>query len=198
MELNPWPGSRVKNNAAKCSIRNQAVGKNRKHVKCEVYQRLTHVSCLNISKIQQINYTVKTIPLYSCSACTLTELPFYNKRNLNETIDNETQITPPSRDFHIDKLQANFNINLLSHQNESTNRYKNILHTFSWKHMSLNRQEKVKHLFIIKALTSLLNWYIVTSSAPMKFQTTISHMQFSVLKKNAFKNDTNVYEMRKT
>ena len=101
---------------------------------------------MNISKIQQINYTVKTIPLYSCSACTLTELPFYNKRNLNETIDNETQITPPSRDFHIDKLQANFNINLLSHQNESTNRYKNILHTFSLKQHVTKSTRKGKTL----------------------------------------------------
>ena len=90
VELNPGPGSHVKNNAAKCSIRNQLVRKNRKHVKCEVCQRLTHVSCLNISKIQQKNYTVKTIPLYSCSAYTLTELPFYNTRNLNETLDNDS------------------------------------------------------------------------------------------------------------
>ena len=58
VELNPGPGSRVKNNAAKCSICNKAVGTNSKHVKCEVCQHLTHVSCLNISKIQQQNYTV--------------------------------------------------------------------------------------------------------------------------------------------
>ena len=54
-------------------------------------------------------YTLKTIPLHTCTACTLTELPFYNTRNLNETLDNETQIIPLSRDFHIDKLQANQN-----------------------------------------------------------------------------------------
>ena len=32
VELNPGPGSRVKNNAAKCSICNKAVCANRKHV----------------------------------------------------------------------------------------------------------------------------------------------------------------------
>ena len=53
VELNPVPGSHAKNNAAKCSICNKAVGTNRKHVKCEGYQHLTHVSCLNISKLQQ-------------------------------------------------------------------------------------------------------------------------------------------------
>ena len=47
--------------------------------------------------------------LGTCTGCTLTVLPFHNTRNLNETLDNETQIEPPSRDFHIDKLQANLN-----------------------------------------------------------------------------------------
>ena len=94
VELNPGPCSRVKNNAAKCSICSKSVGTNRKHVKCEVCE-VTHVSCVNISKIQQKNYTIKTIPLHTCTACTLTELPLHNTRNLNETLDNETQIYPP-------------------------------------------------------------------------------------------------------
>ena len=117
VDLNPGPGSRVKNNAAKCSICNKAVGRNRKRVKCEICQHLTHVSCLNISEIQQKKYTAKTIPLHTCTACTLTELPFHNTRNLNETLDNETQINPPSRDFHIDKLQANQNNTSIAHLN---------------------------------------------------------------------------------
>ena len=50
------------------------------------------------------NMYVKTIPLHTCSACTSTELPFHNTRNLNETIDNETQIIRPSMDFHINKI----------------------------------------------------------------------------------------------
>ena len=62
VELNPGPGSCVKNNAAKCSICNKAVGTNRKRVKCEVCQHLTHVSCLNISKIQQENTLQKLFP----------------------------------------------------------------------------------------------------------------------------------------
>ena len=95
----------------------KAVGKNIKHVKCEVCQ---HVSCLNISKIQQKNYTVKTIPLHTCSWCTLTELPFHNTRNLNETLDNETPIIPPSRDFHVDKLQGNQNNTSIAHLNVQT------------------------------------------------------------------------------
>ena len=114
MELNPGRASRVKNNAVKCSTCNKALGTNRKLVKCEVCQHLSHVSCWNISKIQQKNYTVKTIPLHTCTACTLTELPFHNTRNLNETLDNETQI---SRDFHIDKLQANQNNTSIAHLN---------------------------------------------------------------------------------
>ena len=76
VELNPRPGTRVKNNAVKCCICDKAVGTNRKIVKCEVCQHLTHVSCLNISKIQQKHYTEKTIPLHTCTACTLTELTF--------------------------------------------------------------------------------------------------------------------------
>ena len=109
VELNPGPRSNVKNNAAKCSICNKAVGTNRKRVKCEIWQHLTNVSCLNISKTQQKKYIVKTIPLDTCTACTLTELPFHNTRNLHEILDKEIQINPPSRDFHIDKLQANQN-----------------------------------------------------------------------------------------
>ena len=54
-ELNPEPGSCVKNNAAKCSICNKAVVIIRKRVKCEVCQHLTYVLCLNISKMQQKN-----------------------------------------------------------------------------------------------------------------------------------------------
>ena len=55
--------------------------------------------------------------MHTCTACTLTELPFHNTRNLNETLDNETQINPPSRDFHIDKLQANQNNTSIAHLN---------------------------------------------------------------------------------
>ena len=96
-KLNPGPGFRVKNNAVKCSICNKAVGAIRKRAPCVfdfqrfnvlrnhrfschvlyVCQHLTHLSCLNISKIQQKKkYTLKTIPLHTCTACTLTELPF--------------------------------------------------------------------------------------------------------------------------
>ena len=107
VELKPGPVSRVKNYASKCRICNQAVGTSRKRVKCEVCQHLTHFSCLNISKIQQNKYIVKNISLHTCTACALSELPFHNTQNLNETLDNETQFIPPSRDFHIDKLQAN-------------------------------------------------------------------------------------------
>ena len=115
--MNPGPGSSVKNNSAKCSICNKAVGTNRRHVKCEVCQHLTHVSCLSISKIQQKNYTVKTIPLHTCTECTFTALSFHNIWKLNETLDNETQIIPPSRDFHMDKLQANQNNTSIAHLN---------------------------------------------------------------------------------
>ena len=104
-------------NAAKCSICNKAVGTNKNRVKCEICQHLTHVSCLDISKIQQKNYTVKTIPLETCTGCTLTELPFCITQNLNETLDNETHIIPTSRDFHIDKLQANQNNTSIAHLN---------------------------------------------------------------------------------
>ena len=65
----------------------------------------------------QQKITVKTILLHTYTACTLTELPFHNTRNLNETLDNETQIIPPSSDFHIDKLQANQNNTPLAHLN---------------------------------------------------------------------------------
>ena len=54
VELNPGPGSRVKNNAAKCSICNKAVGTNRKNVKCEVCQHLTHVTLIYLSTIHEI------------------------------------------------------------------------------------------------------------------------------------------------
>ena len=59
-------------------------------------------------------------PCHTCSACTLTELPFQDTRNLNETLDSETQIIPPSRDFHIDKLQANQNNTSFAHLNVQT------------------------------------------------------------------------------
>ena len=53
------------------------------------------------------NYTIKTIPLHTCSACTLSELPVHNTQILNEALDKETQIIPPSQHFHVDKLHAN-------------------------------------------------------------------------------------------
>ena len=59
-------------------------------------------------------------PCHTCSACTLTELPFQDTRNLNETLDSETQIIPPSRDFHTDKLQANQNNTSFAHLNVQT------------------------------------------------------------------------------
>ena len=59
-------------------------------------------------------------PCHTCSACTLTELPFHDTRNLNETLDSETQIILPSRDFHIDKLQANQNNTSFAHLNVQT------------------------------------------------------------------------------
>ena len=112
VELNVGPGSCVKNNAAKCSICNKAVCTNRKRVKCEVCQHLTHVSSLNISKIQQKKYTVKLIPLHTCTACTLTELLFHNTRNLNETLDNETQINHHQEIF----ILINFRLTKTIHQ----------------------------------------------------------------------------------
>ena len=45
--------------------------------------------------------------MHTCSACTLSELPVHNTQILNEALDKETQIIPPSQDFHVDKLHAN-------------------------------------------------------------------------------------------
>ena len=53
------PGSRVKNNAVKCSICDKTFGTSRKR---EVSQRLSHVSCLNISKMQQQKLDSKNCP----------------------------------------------------------------------------------------------------------------------------------------
>ena len=58
--LNPGPGLHPKLKASKCNVFDKAIGRNRKRVKCSVCHNLTHVSCLNISKHQQSNYTVKT------------------------------------------------------------------------------------------------------------------------------------------
>ena len=94
-------------------------------------------------------------------------------------------------------VTGNFNINLLSHQNESTNRYKNILHTFSLQKHVTKPTRKGKTLIDHTSSNILLNWYTVTSSALMKFQTMINHMRYSIFKKNAFKNDTNIYKDEK-
>ena len=91
-------------------------------------------------------------------------------------------------------VTGDFNINLLSNK-MNLQTYRNILHTFSLQ-QHVTWQEKVKQLLITWALTSLLNWYIVTSSALMKFQTTMNNMQYPVLKKIR-KNDTKMNEMRK-
>ena len=66
-------------------------------------------------KYKKKKNTVKTFPLHACSACTLTEWPFHNTRNLNETLDKETQIILSSREFHIDKLQTNQNNTSIVH-----------------------------------------------------------------------------------
>ena len=71
---------------------------------------------MNISKIQT-NCTVKSLSLHICSLCTLNELPSRNTQNLNETLDNKTQIIQPSRDFDIDKLQTNQNNTSIIHLN---------------------------------------------------------------------------------
>ena len=70
-----------------------------------------------MSKIQQKNCTAKSLSLHICSAYTLNELPSRNTQNLNETLDNETQIIRPSKDFHIDKLQTNQNNTSIVHLN---------------------------------------------------------------------------------
>ena len=57
-------------------------------------------------------------------------------------------------------VTGDFNINLLSNK-MNLQTYRNILHTFSLQ-QHVTWQEKVKQLLITWALTSLLNWYIVT------------------------------------
>ena len=94
-------------------------------------------------------------------------------------------------------LNGDFNINLLSHQNESTNRCKNILHTFSLQQHVTKTTRKGKTLIDHISSNISTKLILITLSALMKFQTTMSHMRYSILKKNAFKNDTNMYEMRK-
>ena len=61
--------------------------------------------------LSSVNHTTKTIHSSSSS----TELPFHNTRNQNEMLDNETPVIPPSRDFHIDKLQGNQNNRSIAH-----------------------------------------------------------------------------------
>ena len=54
-------------------------------------------------------------------------------------------------------VTGNFNINLLSHQNESTNRYKNILHTFSLQKHVTKPTRKGKTLIDRTSSNILLN-----------------------------------------
>ena len=93
-ELNAGPGLHPKPKSSKCNACDKAVGTNRKRVKFDVCHNLTHVPCLNISKHQQKNYTVKTVPLMACNECLLPTLPFFKTRDLNTSFNTKTHDHP--------------------------------------------------------------------------------------------------------
>ena len=107
----------IKPKALKCNVCDKAVGTNRKRVKCDVCHNLMHVSCLNISKHQQKNYTVKTIPLMTCNECLLSTLPFFKTSDLNASFNTEVHDHPPATTPHIKKLNENKNNTSTAHLN---------------------------------------------------------------------------------
>ena len=89
IELNLGPGLHTKPKAPKCNVCDKAIGTNWKQVKCDVCHNLKDVSCLNISKHQQKNYTAETLPLMTCNECLLSTLPFFRTRDLNASFNTE-------------------------------------------------------------------------------------------------------------
>ena len=143
IELNPGPGLRSRNNTPKCSVCNKGVGTNRKRLQCSQCHNLTHVTCLNISKFEQKHYTAKSVNYWTCNDCTLSILPFYNTRDLNESFTNEIDFIPPTENTHLKKLQENPNYTSIAHLNVQA-----IMSTFNEFSVMLN-----EYKFDVIALT---------------------------------------------
>ena len=94
IELNQRPGLHPKRKVSKCNVCDKAVGTNRKRVKCNVCHNLTHFSYLIISKHQQRNCTVKTVPLMTRNECLQSTLPFFKMRDINASCNTETRDHP--------------------------------------------------------------------------------------------------------
>ena len=116
VELNPGPGLHIKPKVPKCNVCDKVVVTNRKRVKCDVCHNLTHVSCLNISKHEQKNYTVETVPLMTCNECLLSTLPFFKTRDLNASFNTEIRDYPATT-THLKKLNENKNNTSIAHLN---------------------------------------------------------------------------------
>lgn len=63
------------------------VGSNRKRLQCTMCLTLTHASCATIPKYEQTKISAKTIKLWTCEDCTLSELPFFNLRDINSSFN---------------------------------------------------------------------------------------------------------------
>ena len=86
IELNPGPGSYACNNTPTFSLYNKGVGTTRKRLQCSQCHNLTHITCSNIPKSEQKQYTAQTVYAWLCSDCTLSTLPFYHSKKGNLSI----------------------------------------------------------------------------------------------------------------
>ena len=117
IELNPGPGLHPKPKATKCNVCDKAISENRKRMKCDMCHNLMHVSCLSISKHQQENHTVKTVPLITCNGGLLSTLLFLETRDLNASFNTEIHDHPPAKTPHLKKLNENKNNASIAHLN---------------------------------------------------------------------------------
>ena len=104
-ELNLRPGSNARNNTPKCSLCNKGVGTARKRLQCSQCRSLTHITCSNIPKAEQKQYTARTVYAWLCSDCTLSTLPFYHSRDLDMSLSDGSEYNVPlSQNEHHQKL----------------------------------------------------------------------------------------------
>ena len=113
IETNPGPGLRSRNKIPKCAVCWKGIGANRKRFAYETCFNLTHISCTNIPKSQQKQYTAKSPYKWTSYDCALSLLSFYKQRD----VESEPSIEDDFLNTHKDNLLNNKHLLKVLHLN---------------------------------------------------------------------------------
>ena len=117
IQANPGPNANIKTKTGKqaaskpvrhtsaplCSQCTKSVRRNQKRFVCEMCKDFTHFRCASVSFFTIKNIRTDMPCVWTCPACTLSQLPFYGQRQLDLSELSDT--TPAGNDEHLNALQ---------------------------------------------------------------------------------------------